>query len=155
MRWWYWIICQLKLISTLSDDPNNPGYIDNNQLQSLSDKFSSSVSEFLAEILTRTVFPTRGDGRVTPSVTCYGVTRAWRGPEPGAQKPGPGLSQCSQLRLVWTRTLGPGEWAHTEMRWPLGRETGETARTIRRQDSRDPCLGGAGAQSDTKIETRS
>ena len=31
MRWWYWIICQLKLISTLSDDPNNPGYIDNNQ----------------------------------------------------------------------------------------------------------------------------
>ena len=33
------------------------------------------------------------------------------------------------------------------------RETGETARTIRRQDSRDPCLGGAGAESDTKRET--
>ena len=75
-----------------------------------SDKFSSSVSEFLAEILTRTVFPILVDGRVTQSVTCYGVTRAWRGPSPGpgAQKPGPRLSQCSQLRLVWTRTLGPG-----------------------------------------------
>ena len=32
------------------------------------------------------------------------------------------------------------------------RETGETARTIRRQDSRDPCLGGAGAESDTNRE---
>lgn len=87
---------------------------------SLSDKFSSSVSEFLAEILTRTVFPILVDGRVTPSVTCYGVTRAWRGPSPGAQKPGPRLSQCSAQAGLDTDTRAG--WAHTEMRWPLGRE---------------------------------
>ena len=73
-----------------------------------SDKFSSSVSEFLAEILTRTVFPILVDGRVTQSVTCYGVTIAWRGssPGPGAQKPGPRLSQCSAQAGLDTDTGG-------------------------------------------------
>ena len=45
MRWWYWIICQLKLISTLSDDPNNPGYIDNNQLVTNSHRPSRNFSQ--------------------------------------------------------------------------------------------------------------
>ena len=97
---------------------------------SLSDKFSSSVSEFLAEILTRTVFPILVDGRVTPSVTCYGVTRAWRGPSPGAQKPGPRLSQCSAQAGLDTDTrarVGPHRWDdHWGERERRGRQQGRS-----------------------------
>ena len=38
-------MCQLKLISRLSDDPNNPGYIDNNQLVTNSHRPSRNFSQ--------------------------------------------------------------------------------------------------------------
>ena len=106
---------------------------------SLSDKFSpSSASEFLGEILTRTVFPIRDDGRVTPSVTCY-TRLSWRSPGPGAQKPGPRLAQ-HQPGLAGLDT----EWAQSEMRWPLERQQG-------RSDSRHPSLKEARAKLDFPV----
>ena len=106
---------------------------------SLSDKFSpSSASEFLGEILTRTVLPIRDDGRVTPSVTCY-TRLSWRSPGPGAQKPGPRLAQ-HQPGLAGLDT----EWAQSEMRWPLERQQGRSQTVAipasKKQEPSDPNL---------------
>ena len=85
---------------------------------------------------------------------------AWRERD-GARSPAPKSRARVSRNARSSGWFGHGHWGRVSgptQRWDDHwgeRETGETARTIRRQDSRDPCLGGAGAQSDTKIETRS
>ena len=103
---------------------------------SLGDKFSpSSATEFLGEVLTRTVFPIRGDGRVTPSVTRY-MRLSWRARAPGAQKPGPERELSISMSSAPDRRgwFGHGHWASGE--WAQCDEMTirqETARTSRSQ----------------------